>query len=249
MSDIIEVHSAELVYPIYSMRAQSLRNSIANLSVGGKLLRDGKDVIYVKALSNISFNVQTGDRIGLIGHNGAGKTTLLKLIAGIYEPTKGSVKVNGRISSMIDVSLGLDGSLTGRENIVNMGRMRGFTTKEIKDNIENIISFSGLGSFVDLPVKVYSSGMASRLVFSVATTLDPDILLFDEWLSTGDADFIQQATKRMSELLEKSRALVLASHSFELIQKMCNKLLVLDAGEQKYFGDVEGWDFSKACPR
>lgn len=243
MSTLIELNSVDLVYPIYSVRAQSLRNAVANLSVGGKLLRDGSDIIYVKALSSISFTLNERDRLGIIGHNGAGKTTLLKLIAGIYEPTKGRVRVNGQISSMIDVGLGLDPNVTGRDNIINMGRMRGFTTKQILGRMNEIIEFSGLGSYIDLPIKIFSTGMASRLVFSVATTLDPDILLFDEWLNTGDAEFIEKATERMNFLMDKSRGMILASHSFDLIKKMCNKLLVLDAGQQVYFGDVAGWDF------
>ncbi|ESQ82312.1 hypothetical protein AEAC466_18365 [Asticcacaulis sp. AC466] len=244
MVTIVELKSVDLVYPIYSVRAQSLRNLIANLSVGGKLLKDGSDIIHVKALSSLNFKLNEGDRLGVIGHNGAGKTTLLKLIAGIYEPTRGTVLVNGRISSMIDVNLGLDSNLTGRDNVINMGRMRGFTTKEVLAKMDAIIAFSDLGSYIDLPVKVFSSGMASRLVFSVATTLDPDILLFDEWLSTGDADFIHKATDRMASLVDKSRGMILASHSFDLIKSMCNKLLVLDSSEQVFFGNVEDWDFA-----
>lgn len=243
MSLLIEVNSVDLVYPVYSVRAQSIRNVVASLSVGGKLLRDGSDIIHVRALSGVNFTLHEGDRMGIMGHNGAGKTTLLKLLAGIYEPTRGRVVVNGRISSMIDIGLGLDQNLTGRDNIINMGRMRGFSTKEILAKMEAIISFSDLGSYIDLPIKIFSSGMSSRLVFSVATTLDPDILLFDEWLSTGDADFIHKATERMDQLMHLSRGMVLASHSPALIKGMCNKVLILDGGDQIYFGDVAGWDF------
>jgi len=245
MSKLIELNSVDLVYPIYSVRAQSLRNVVANLTVGGKFLKDGSDIIFVKALSGVTFSLDEGDRLGIIGHNGAGKTTLLKVIAGIFEPTQGRVSVKGEISSMIDVSLGLDHNLTGRENIINMGRMRGFTMKDIQAKMEAIIAFSELGAYVDLPIKTFSSGMQSRLVFSVATTLDPDILLFDEWLSTGDAGFIAKATERMDSLMSKARVIVLASHNFHLIQTMCNKLLVLDGGNQAYFGPVDGWDFNK----
>jgi ABC-type polysaccharide/polyol phosphate transport system ATPase subunit len=167
MSTLVELQSVDLVYPILSIRAQSIRNSLASLAVGGKLLRDGQDVIHIQALSNVSFQLEEGDSLGLIGHNGSGKTTLLKVIGGIYEPTRGHIHINGRISSMIDVSLGVDPVLTGRENIYSMGRMRGFTTKSIKSNLESMIEFSELGSFIDLPVKTYSSGMVSRLMFSV----------------------------------------------------------------------------------
>lgn len=248
MTLLVELNSVDLVYPIYSVRAQSLRNMVVNFSVGGKFLKDGSDIVYIRALSGLSFSLNVGDKLGVIGHNGSGKTTLLKLIAGIYEPTRGQISVHGRISSMIDVGLGLDANLTGRENIINMGRMRGFTTKAVLAKMEEIITFSDLGSYIDLPIKIFSSGMASRLVFSVATTLEPDILLFDEWLSTGDADFIEKATERMSMLMGKSRGMILASHSFPMIQSMCNKLLVLDAGEQVFFGNVEDWDFVARQP-
>ncbi|ESQ91125.1 ABC transporter ATP-binding protein [Asticcacaulis benevestitus] len=248
MSVLIRLNYVDLVYPVYSVRAQSLRNMMVNLSVGGKLLKDGSDIIHVQALSRLNFTLNVGDRLGVIGHNGAGKTTLLKLVAGIYEPTRGHIEVNGRISSMIDVGLGLDPNLTGRDNIINMGRMRGFTTRQIQLQMDELIEFSDLGSFIDLPVKTFSAGMASRLVFAVSTTLDPDILLFDEWLSTGDADFIVKAKQRMDSLLDKSRGMILASHSFPMIQLMCNKLLVLDAGEQVYFGEVDGWDFNSQKP-
>lgn len=246
---IVSLRAADLVYPILSTRAQSIRNSVANLAVGGRLLRDGSDIIHVKALTDINFSLAEGDRLGIIGHNGSGKTTLLKLIAGIYEPTKGIVEVNGRITSMIDIGLGLDSDLTGRENIINMGRMRGISTRQILNSMDEIIEFSDLGPYIDLPVKTFSSGMASRLVFSVATTLEPDILLFDEWLSTGDASFVDKASRRVDDLMNKARALLLASHSFSLVTEICNKLLVLEGGAQIYFGSVEGWDFERKCPR
>lgn len=243
MSKLVEFQAVDLVYPMYSIRAQSLRNAVLDMTIGGKFLRDGRDVIHIKALSNINFTLFEGDRLGVVGHNGSGKTTLLKMVAGIYEPTRGNITVNGRISSMIDVGLGLDSHLTGRENVINMGRMRGYSTKDMLRKMDAIVAFSDLGAFIDLPIKAFSSGMASRLVFSVATTLDPDILIFDEWLSTGDADFIDKARDRMDLLVDQSRGMILASHSEGLIRSMCNKLLVLDSGEQAYFGDVSGWDF------
>ena len=243
MSDnVVEIRSINLAYPIYSIRAQSLRNTIANLAVGGKLLKNGADVIHVRALSNVSFTLQDGDRLGLIGHNGAGKTTLLKVLAGVYEPDEGLVRINGKISSMIDVNLGLDGELTGRENLINMGRIRGYTTKQIVAKMTDIIEFTDLGQFIDLPLKTYSAGMVTRLIFGVATSMDPEILLMDEWIGAGDKSFFDKATNRLNNILTRSRVIVLASHNWTLIQEICNKLLVLDSGEQVYFGDIEGWD-------
>lgn len=248
MSGIIELNSVKLSYPIYSVRAQSLRNTIVNFAVGGRLLKDGNDVIHVSALDNISFRLEEGDRLGVIGHNGAGKTTLLKVLAGIYEPDSGSIKVEGRISSMIDIGLGLDHHLTGRENVMNMGRTRGLMSKQISELLPGIIEFSGLGQFIDLPIKTYSSGMTTRLVFAVATSMEPDILLMDEWIGVGDHAFFNQATQRLNSVLERSRIMVLASHNFSLINSVCNKILVLEGGKQIYFGYLDGWNFESFSP-
>lgn len=245
---VIELNQVSLAYPIYSIRAQSLRNTIADLAVGGKLLRDGRDVIHVGALNNVSFSLSDGDRLGLVGHNGAGKTTLLKVLAGVYEPDKGLVQVNGRISSMIDVGLGVDDSLTGRENLINMGRIRGYTTKQIMTKMADIIEFTELGQFIDLPLKTYSAGMMTRLIFGVATSLDPEILLMDEWIGAGDKGFFDKATARLNDILTRSRVIVLASHNWNLISELCNKLLVLDGGSQVYFGDINGWDEANNRP-
>jgi len=245
---VIELNGVSLSYPIYSIRAQSLRNAIADLAVGGKLLRDGRDVIHVGALNNVSFTLSDGDRLGLVGHNGAGKTTLLKVLAGVYEPDKGRVVVNGRISSMIDIGLGVDQALTGRENLINMGRIRGYTTKQIMAKMADIITFTDLGQFIDLPLKTYSAGMMTRLIFGVATSMDPEILLMDEWIGAGDKSFFDKATARLNDILTRSRVIVLASHNWNLIRELCNKLLVLDGGNQVYFGDIEGWDEANNRP-
>jgi lipopolysaccharide transport system ATP-binding protein len=245
----VSLNSVSLAYPIYSIRAASLRNTLANMAIGGKLLRDGQDVIYVKALDSITFSLEDGDRLGVMGHNGAGKTTLLKVLAGVYEPDRGLVDVKGRISSMIDIGLGLDSSLTGRDNIINMGRMRGHSTKEILSRMPEMVEFSELGSYVDLPVKAYSAGMQARLVFAVATSLEPDVLLLDEWIGAGDASFQDRAIQRMNQILERSRVMVIGTHNADLVRSVCNKLLILDGGCQSYFGAVDGWDFAKMAPK
>jgi lipopolysaccharide transport system ATP-binding protein len=242
MSAIVELQSVSLSYPIYSVRAQSLRNAIANLAVGGRILKDGHDIIHVSALNNVSFKLNDGDRLGIIGHNGAGKTTLLKVIAGVYEPDRGIVVCDGNISSMIDTNLGLDYALTGRENLINMGRIRGHSTKQLIQKTDEIVEFTELGAYIDLPIKTYSAGMVTRLIFGVATSLDPDILLMDEWIGAGDKGFFEKATLRLNDILHRSRVIVLASHNWGLISGLCNKLLVLDSGYQVYFGDIKGWD-------
>lgn len=248
MSVVVSVRSVELSYPIYSLRANSIRNTIANLAVGGTLLKNGRDVIHVRALEGVTFSLSEGDRLGIVGHNGAGKTTLLKVLAGVYEPDRGVVEVRGRISSMIDIGLGLDSALTGRDNIINMGRMRGYDTRTIKARIPEITEFSDLGAFVDLPVKAYSAGMQARLVFAVATTLEPDVLLLDEWIGAGDAAFYDKAVARMEQILTRSRVMVLATHNVNLLKTVCSKVLVLDGGKQVYFGNIEGWDFERRTP-
>lgn len=245
---LIELKGVSLSYPVYSIRAQSIRNTVANLAVGGRLLKDGRDVVHVHALRNVNLTLVEGDRLGLIGHNGSGKTTLLKVLAGVYEPDRGRIAIKGRISSMINISLGMDSELTGVENIINMGRMRGLTTKQITALIPIIVEFSDLGQFIDLPLKTYSAGMVTRLVFGVATSVKPDILLMDEWIGAGDAGFFEKAKERIDRILEDSRVMVLATHNVSMITQTCNKLLVLDSGQQSYFGDVQGWDFLNQKP-
>lgn len=245
---LVNLAGVELTYPIYSVRAQSLRNAIANLAVGGKLLKDGHDVVNVRALNQITFSLDDGDRLGIIGHNGAGKTTLLKVLAGVYEPDHGLVDVKGKVSSMIDVNLGLDPELTGRENVINMGRIRGFSTRQLLQKLPEIVEFTELGAFIDLPLKTYSAGMMTRLIFGVATSLDPEILLMDEWIGAGDKGFFDKATQRLNDIVTRAKVIILASHNWGLIQGLCNKLLVLDGGSQVYFGPIEGWDETNNRP-
>jgi len=242
MTDLaIKVDRLRLVYPIYSVRAQSLRNTVLNLAVGGRLMKDSHQIVQVQALQDVSFVLRDGERLGVMGHNGSGKTTLLKVLAGIYEPTSGQLIVNGRISSMLDIGHGLDQDATGAENLVNMGRLRGLSRRQVRDLIPSIVEFSELGAFIDLPVKTYSAGMSMRLIFALATSLEPDILILDEWLGAGDTHFVDKAAARMSSMVGRSRSVVLASHSFELIQRVCDKLLVLEAGRVVYFGPAEAY--------
>lgn len=205
-------------------------------------MKNGQDIVHIKALSGINFELVEGDRLGIVGHNGAGKTTLLKVIAGVYEPTQGDIEVKGEISSMINIGTGLDNNLTGRENIVHIARRRGLPTKHILESLPEILEFSGLGPYIELPVSTYSAGMVARLVFAVSTAFEPDILVLDEWIGAGDINFLDKAQARMQQILEKSRMMVLATHNRGLVKEVCNKLLVLDAGQQVYFGDTGGYE-------
>jgi lipopolysaccharide transport system ATP-binding protein len=232
----IRLDDVQLIYPIYSIRAQSLRHAMINLAVGGRLLRGNNDVVHVNALEGVSFTLQDGDRLGLIGHNGAGKSTLLKVLAGVYEPTRGRIEVTGSMASMLDIGHGIDWDATGVDNIKIMSRLRGMRAAQINAQMDELIAFSELGAYADLPMKTYSAGMSARLVFTLATSFKSDILIMDEWLGAGDAQFIQKATDRMNELVGHARIMVLASHNFALLQATCNKVLVLDKGRMRYFG-------------
>ena len=197
MSNSVRLDSVTLDYYVYSVRAQSLRNAVFNMAVGGKLYKDQGDITVVRAVDNVSFSLTEGDRLGLIGHNGSGKTSLLKVIAGIYHPSRGRVEVHGDLTSMIAAGAGLDIDATGLQNIRKIGAMRMIPGKVIDQRMGAIVEFSGLGDFVRLPVKTFSSGMMARLMFACATEFDADILVLDEWLSAGDIDFMQKASDRI----------------------------------------------------
>lgn len=235
----IELNGVTLDYEVKHVRARSLRRALANYATGGKLLADRGDNVTVRALDNISIKVAEGDRLGVFGHNGSGKSTLLRVMAGVYTPTRGSVKVNGRVSSALDVSLGMEDEATGRENVLIMALQRGVSLKEARDSIEQICDFAGLGPYIDMPVKSYSSGMRMRLAFSVATSWAPDILLLDEWLSTGDELFVGRAKQRLKEYLNKARAMVVASQSRQLLSRTCDRILVLHQGRIAAYGTPE----------
>jgi lipopolysaccharide transport system ATP-binding protein len=192
--------------------------------------------VIVRGLDNVSLTFRDGDRIGLIGHNGSGKTTLLRVLSGIYIPTHGSSVIKGHCVSLIDIRLGIDPDATGRENIRLRAAMMGMSPAEINENFDQIAEFSGLGEFLDVPFRTYSTGMQLRLAFATSTAVRPEILIMDEWLSTGDEDFKERANTRMRELVDSTKILVLASHSKELMKKNCNKIIWLEHGRVKMEG-------------
>lgn len=237
---VIVADNIRLAYPLYSFEARSLRRVAFSKAVGGQVKKEsGTEAVFVQALEGVSFQLQEGDRLGIAGHNGSGKSTLLRVLAGIYEPDNGSVKIDGTVSSYLDLSLGLDAESSGRDNISTLLRLRGLSKDKIAPLIDEIAEFSGLGSFIDMPVRAYSAGMLSRLVFSTATSIPVDVLLMDEWLSAGDAEFGHQAAERMSSVFNGARVAVLASHNGHLIHQTCNKLLVLKCGRPIYFGTTK----------
>jgi lipopolysaccharide transport system ATP-binding protein len=166
----------------------------------------------------------------VLGHNGAGKSTLLRVISGVYEPTGGSILVKGKVNSLIDLSLGMDSEATGIENIFLRGALLGLNRRWLSAKVKEIVDFAGLGNFIEMPLRTYSTGMQMRLAFSIATLQQPEILLMDEWLTVGDADFQEKAQQRLQEIIKKTSVLVIATHSPELVQQVCNRMIQLERG-------------------
>lgn len=191
------------------------------------------------ALKNISFEIERGDKVGILGLNGAGKSTLLKLIAGVIKPTEGEIKVKGKVVPLLKIGAGFHPDYTGRENIFLNGAMLGFPKKFLEDKLDEIIEFSELEDFIDVPIKNYSSGMYARLAFSIATTVEPQILILDEVLSVGDAKFQKKSEKRMNSIINKDVTMLFVSHGIHQVKKMCNKAIWLEKGKVIMQGPVE----------
>lgn len=221
-----ELKNVTVEFPIHTVTSRSIKNTFISTISNGKLTNDQKFPV-VKGIKNISLNLKPGDRLGVTGPNGSGKTTLLRTIAGIYAPTHGVMNIKGRISSLLDVSFGLDMEATGLENIRMRGVLMGLSLNQIKSLEDEIADFTELGKFINLPVRSYSSGMNMRLGFAVSTAIPSDILLLDEWLSVGDADFSKKAEKRLNDMMKKSEIVIMASHDHQLIKKTCNQFLKL----------------------
>ncbi|WP_064120295.1 MULTISPECIES: ABC transporter ATP-binding protein [Pseudomonas] len=235
----IEFKNVCVDFPIYNANGRSLKKRLIQVATGGQLGSDEQGRVVVRALEDLTFTFNKGDRVGLLGHNGAGKSTLLRLLSSVYEPSSGTARISGEIGSLIDISLGTDPEATGRENIFLRGGLLGMTKAEIANKLDEIIEFSELGDFVDMPLRTYSTGMHLRLAFAVSTTVRPEILLMDEWLSVGDEGFKQKAEVRMNELVKSTNILVIASHSRELVMHTCNRVLWLEHGKIKMDGDPE----------
>lgn len=225
----LSLKNVSLGFPIYGASATSFKKTLAASVTGGRV---GKEtgVTVVQALSDINLELKAGDRLGILGHNGAGKSTLLRLLAGVYEPTSGEFTRIGSVASLIDPSMGIERDASGVENIMLRGLSMGLKRRQIEAMTPEICEFSGLGEYVNMPVRTYSTGMVMRLAFAICTSMTADILLMDEWLSVGDADFQAKAEQRMTEMVAKSGILVLASHSPQLLLKECNRFIRLEHG-------------------
>jgi ABC-type polysaccharide/polyol phosphate transport system ATPase subunit len=219
-------------YRVIRERPDSLREAFTKLFRGSK-------VQEFEALKGISFRVQDGEVLGIIGRNGSGKSTVLKLIAGVYKPSSGRVEVQGSVAALIELGAGFHHDLTGRENIVLNGLLLGLTRRQIAEREQQIIEFADLGEFVDSPIKQYSSGMFMRLAFAIAVEVDPDILLVDEILSVGDAEFQEKCDQRMEEFHRRRKTIVVVSHDLQVIKRLCTRVILLDRGQVLADGPTE----------
>lgn len=245
----IKLSNACVEFTIFNHSGRSLKKSLISAATGGYIGSDEDGRVKVKALDDITLLINPGDRVALVGHNGAGKSTLLRLLATVYTPTAGKAVISGKISSLIDITLGIDPEATGRENIYIRGALLGMNRRQLESEIEQIISFTDLGDFIDMPLRTYSSGMLLRLGFAISTSQVPNILLMDEWLSVGDDDFRKKSEERMQRLVAETDILVVATHSKELALDICNRAIWLEHGRvimddtvvnvcSKYFGNA-----------
>src|SRR5438105_6690744 len=222
----IELHGVGLTFRV----RKNTRLTLKEFLIGKMFLKANNPVMEVKALQDVTMTVSQGDRIGVIGHNGAGKSTLLRVLAGIYQPTAGQMTIEGRVSSLFDIALGFESDANGWENINYRSYLQGETPRSVRAKRDAIAEFSELGDFLNMPVRYYSAGMVVRLAFSIATAIDPEILLVDEVLSVGDLAFQHKARQRMGEMMAKAHLMVLVSHDLSSLEPMCNRVVWMDHG-------------------
>lgn len=227
---IIRANDISMRYLMTYDRIQSIKEYIVQM-LRGKIKYE-----EFWALKNVSFEVERGEVVGIIGHNGAGKSTLLKVISGILKPTGGELEVHGNVVPMLELGSGFDHDLTGRENIFLNGSILGYSEKYLKEKYDQIVEFSELGKFIDVPIRNYSSGMLMRLAFSIATVVQPEILIVDEILAVGDAAFQEKSKTRMLELMGGGTTVLFVSHSLEQIREMCDRVIWLEHGQIKAIG-------------
>lgn len=236
MSAFIQLDQVSVKFRIYHNPSPSLKDTVVNWFTGNKKLNDFRDFF---ALHELTLKINPGDRVGVIGMNGAGKSTLLKTISGIYKPHQGKISIMGKITPLMELGAGFDPEQTGRKNIYLNGALLGFSPAEMKEKEREIIEFSELGDFLELPVKYYSSGMYGRLAFSIAAMSDPEILMIDEVFSTGDSHFVEKSTKRIQQMVERSSILMVVSHNIKEIRRLCNRVIFLDHGNVVGDGDPD----------
>ncbi len=236
MSCEIFLEDVSLIFRIYHDKGMSLKEFVLN-KITRKKFPD--PFTEFSALDHFSLRIKEGERLGIIGLNGAGKSTLLKTISQIYEPHKGKVKVKGRIAPLLEIGAGFNPEFTGRENIYLNGAMLGFNKEKMQEKEKDIIEFTDLGHFIDMPVKYYSTGMHSRLAFTIATMVDPEILVIDEIFAGGDGKFIAKGTERMNNLINTSKIVLMVSHNLDIIRSICQRTIIIDKGKLIADGHTE----------
>ena len=226
---LIEAKGVSLDFPLYHASGRSLKKTLMG-SVSRRMGQDNRHRVVVQALRDISFRLEAGDRLGLIGSNGAGKTTLLRTLAGIYEPAEGTIRVQGSLNALLDPNLGMNPNLTGRENIMLRGLYSGLTGREITQLEADVRRFADMDEFMGLPVRIYSAGMIIRLGFALATAIRPQVLLMDEWFLAGDANFMERARTRLEDMVRGAEILVLSTHNTDALLDWCNRLIWMEQG-------------------
>lgn len=229
---VIKVENVSILFNLNKEKVDNLKEYVI------KVLKRKIHFTEFWALNDVSFTVNKGERLGVLGFNGAGKSTLLKTVAGVLKPTKGSVEVQGVIAPMIELGAGFDSNYTGKENIYLYGATMGYSKKYIEERYDEIVAFSELEKFMDVPIKNYSSGMRARLGFSIATAVEPEVLILDEVLSVGDARFRAKSEKKIVDMFDKGITVLFVSHNTDQVRRICNKAIIIDKGKVIANGDV-----------
>lgn len=231
----VKLDNVNLHYSSLAFRETSLKAYVFKML----RLKHKKNLSNVHALKSVDLEIKPGERVGLIGHNGAGKSTLLKAIAGLYPISSGRREVKGRIRALFELHLGFESEATGRENILYRGLLLGQTPKQMRKLTDEIIEFASIGEFIDYPIKTYSAGMLVRLAFAISTAIPGDLLLLDEVIGAGDANFLAKSKKRINKLIQNAEMMVLASHDFNALRTLCNRAIVMHHGEKVFDGSVD----------
>ena len=232
----IDIEGAAVDFPIFDAKTRSLKKAVLGRA-GGRIGTNSK-VPIIEALHDITVSLRQRDRVALVGHNGAGKSTLLRLMAGIYEPTRGKARVMGKVAPVFDLAVGMDPEISGLDNILIRGLFLGMTRKQMEARVEDIAAFTELGDYLSMPLRTYSTGMRVRLALGVVTSIDPEILLLDEGIGAVDAEFLAKARLRLNELVERSGILVFASHSDEFLADLCDTAIWMDQGQIREHGPL-----------
>jgi ABC-2 type transport system ATP-binding protein len=234
----IDVHNASVDFPIFDAKTRSLKKAVLELGHAGGKIGTERRVPVIEALHDISVSLRHGDRVGLVGHNGAGKSTLLRLLSGIYEPTRGTADIVGKVAPVFDLGVGMDPEISGYENIVIRGLFLGMTAKQMRARVDEIAEFTELGNYLTMPLRTYSTGMRVRLALGVVTSIDPEILLLDEGIGAVDAEFMIKARDRLNDLVRRSGILVFASHSDDALMDLCDTAIWMDHGQIREHGKL-----------